>query len=43
MQERNHQISLMRCIYSNARQIVSWLGETDADSDLAMDYHSSDA
>ncbi|KAK4108984.1 HET-domain-containing protein, partial [Canariomyces notabilis] len=27
MHERNHQISLMRNIFSNARQVIAWLGE----------------
>ena len=41
--ERNHQISLMRSIYSNARRVISWLGEFDDESNIAMDYLSSNA
>jgi hypothetical protein len=50
LHERNHQISLMRNIFSNARQVIAWLGEADLDcggdmeseSDLAMDFLASD-
>jgi hypothetical protein len=34
--ERNHQVQLMRDIYSNAEVLV-WLGDEEDDSDLAID------
>jgi hypothetical protein len=38
--ERNHQVQMMRQIYSNAQSVSVWLGEADdsCDSDVAMDY-----
>jgi hypothetical protein len=36
--ERNHQVQLMRQIYSNASLVWVWLGEGDNNSDLAMRY-----
>jgi hypothetical protein len=38
--ERNHQVDMMRDIYSNARSVTVWLGEESNDSDKAMDYFS---
>lgn len=36
--ERSHQVTLMSEIYSKATQVIVYLGEAEADSDLAMDY-----
>lgn len=38
--ERNHQVQIMRKIYSNAKSVSVWLGRTDAsfDSDVAMQW-----
>jgi hypothetical protein len=38
-EERNHQVKLMRQIYSNAQSVSIWLGEREAQSpiDVAMD------
>lgn len=37
--ERNHQVTQMALIYSNARQVISWLGEIDDDRlDLALNF-----
>jgi hypothetical protein len=36
VQERNHQVSLMRDIYAAAEQVVIWLGLADAESDAAF-------
>jgi hypothetical protein len=38
IRERNHQVQLMRQIYSNAKMVWVWLGEADNDSDTAMRY-----
>jgi hypothetical protein len=40
MQERNHQVQMMRQIYSNAELVLVWLGETDEKEygHVAMDY-----
>jgi hypothetical protein len=38
--ERNHQVRLMREIYSRARQVLIWLGHGTADSSLALEYLS---
>ncbi|KAH8746056.1 heterokaryon incompatibility protein-domain-containing protein [Hyaloscypha sp. PMI_1271] len=38
MSERNHQVQQMTYIYSEAEQIVVWLGEATEESDLAMDF-----
>lgn len=37
LDEKNHQIPLMRRIYSQARGVIMWLGEERDDSELAMD------
>ena len=37
IQERNHQVPLMRWIFSGSDYTFSWLGESDDTSDLAMD------
>jgi len=37
-EEKSRQILLMRSIYSLSAQTIGWLGESTADSDLAMDY-----
>ena len=34
--ERNHQVQMMRSIYSEARTVLVWLGKESDDSDLAM-------
>lgn len=36
--ERNHQVNLMRQIYSNAALVAVWLGQAADNSDIAMDY-----
>lgn len=36
LQERAHQVKQMQQIYANARSVVVWLGEADADSDEAI-------
>lgn len=37
-EEMSRQIPLMRSIYTLSAQTIGWLGESTADSDLAMDY-----
>jgi hypothetical protein len=37
VRERNFQIQLMNQIYSHAEQVIIWLGDSEDDSDLAMD------
>ena len=43
IKERNHQVQMMKDIYTNADSVSIWLGEADEDgfSDLAMDYIAS--
>jgi hypothetical protein len=43
VQERNHQVQMMKRIYSNAESVSVWLGEEDesADSDVAMEFLST--
>lgn len=42
--ERNHQVKLMADIYSSAIVVLSWLGEAEDHSDLALQYlHHSTA
>jgi hypothetical protein len=36
--EKNHQLSLMRSIYSQAERVVMWLGEEENDSSLAITF-----
>lgn len=36
-EERNHQVPLMRSIFSRCQYAFSWLGEAGQDSDFAMD------
>jgi hypothetical protein len=36
MRERNHQVQMMRSIYSDARLVLVWLGKKSEDSDLAI-------
>ena len=38
--ERGQQVSLMGLIYQNARRVLIWLGPSDAESDLAMEFIS---
>jgi hypothetical protein len=40
--ERNHQVQMMKQIYSNAQSVSIWLGEADkqSTSDIAMDFLS---
>ncbi|UKZ78188.1 hypothetical protein TrVFT333_005923 [Trichoderma virens FT-333] len=35
---KNHQIPMMNLIYSAARALIIWLGESSSDSDLAMEW-----
>jgi hypothetical protein len=35
--ERNQQVQLMKDVYSQAKETIVWLGESDRESDLAMD------
>ena len=35
--ERNQQVQLMKDVYSQAKETIIWLGESDRESDLAMD------
>jgi hypothetical protein len=37
VEERNHQVELMRLIFTRCEYAFSWLGKADEDSDLAMD------
>ena len=37
-EERSHQVSLMKNIYSQARTVIVWLGEGNEMSDLALEY-----
>ncbi|KAL7923199.1 heterokaryon incompatibility domain-containing protein [Trichoderma austrokoningii] len=43
--ERNHQVQIMRKIYSNAQSVSVWLGKADAfsDSDIAMQWLAGNA
>jgi hypothetical protein len=34
--ERNHQVGLMSTIYSNAKEVIAWLGPASEDSDVGM-------
>ena len=36
-EEKNYQVALMGSIYANAREVVIWLGEKEADDALAFD------
>jgi hypothetical protein len=36
--ERNHQVTLMSTIYSQATQVLIYLGEASVDSDLALEF-----
>lgn len=36
VEERNHQVDLMRLIFTRCEYAFSWLGKADEDSDLAM-------
>ena len=36
-EEKNHQVALMGKIYANAREVIIWLGEEEADDALAFD------
>jgi hypothetical protein len=38
VQERNHQVGLMDKIYSQATEVIVWLGPADPESDLAMSF-----
>ncbi|KAM0215724.1 hypothetical protein ACHAQI_002822 [Fusarium lateritium] len=38
VRERNHQVNLMRDIYSRAEKVYIWLGKEADESDLAMDF-----
>lgn len=38
--ERNHQVKLMKQIYSTAAEVVIWLGSGTTQTDLAMDFIS---
>lgn len=40
IQERNHQVSLMKDIYVNAHDVCIWLGHEQDNSDTAMDFLS---
>ena len=40
-QEKNHQVGLMRQIYSSAQTVLVWLGPSSRDSDIAMDLLSA--
>jgi hypothetical protein len=37
-QERNHQVMQMGQIYSKAERVVVWLGESNEDSKIAIDF-----
>lgn len=39
--ERNHQVRQMGKLYINAGRVITWLGQADEDSDLAMEYLAS--
>jgi len=36
--ERSEQVQLMRKIYTQAKQVIIWLGEASTSSDIAMDF-----
>ncbi|KAE9369831.1 HET-domain-containing protein, partial [Stipitochalara longipes BDJ] len=38
LKERSEQVQMMREIYSKAKRTIVWLGEPEADSDLAMTF-----
>ncbi|KAF2239752.1 hypothetical protein EV356DRAFT_109915 [Viridothelium virens] len=37
LDERSHQVSMMGLIYSKAKGVIAWLGESNKESDLALD------
>jgi hypothetical protein len=37
IEERNHQVNMMRTIYSSADRVLVWLGAPEPDSDFVMD------
>ncbi|KAI0139961.1 HET-domain-containing protein [Hypoxylon sp. NC0597] len=37
LDERRHQVSMMRDIYASAEKVIIWLGEADEESDLVFD------
>ncbi|KAG8160863.1 hypothetical protein KVR01_009127 [Diaporthe batatas] len=39
--EKNHQVEMMRDIYSGAELVIAWLGSASEDSDLAMEILST--
>lgn len=39
--ERNHQVRQMGELYKKAGQVITWLGQADEDSNLAMEYLAS--
>ena len=36
--ERNHQVRLMRDIYSQAEEVIAWLGPSNSESDFLLDF-----
>lgn len=38
--ERNHQVSMMGALYTQAAKVFAWLGPTNENSDLALDFIS---
>lgn len=42
IQERGHQVDMMRIIYPKARLVVTWLGPSTANSDSAFSFIKED-
>lgn len=38
VREQNHQVQMMRSIYSKAQSVAIWLGEVDSSSNIAMEF-----
>ena len=36
IEERNHQVPLMRAIYKSAEKVIAWLGEAEEDSEIMI-------
>jgi Heterokaryon incompatibility protein (HET) len=42
-EEKGHQVGQMIRVYEQADQVIAWLGESENDSDLAINYITSEA
>ncbi|KAE9367289.1 HET-domain-containing protein [Stipitochalara longipes BDJ] len=41
IKERNHQVSQMASIYSKAKSVVVWIGQSDDLTDIVLNFHAS--